>query len=210
LETKGKRRKNHLSVQKIYLLANGDVYPTDLDKVLFMISYMNEGDVNSWKEEFFDTAEQTAAQTRGAKINLGTYDDLIKKNVEDFSPYDAPKDAIYEMKELKMGNSSIEEHVSKFKMLVTKSKLAKNDMVVEYFRESLPIALQKNILSLPEHLEEWYTWAVKLQNNYIRMRSAISKTQNRGGTTSNNKKRTKKDHASSVLNNHRRIQKPWT
>jgi hypothetical protein len=77
-------------------------------------------------------------------------------------------------------------------MLVTKSKLAKNNMVVEYFRESLPIALQKNILSLPEQpktLEDWYTWAIKLQNNYIRMRSAILKTQNRGGsTTSNNKK----------------------
>jgi hypothetical protein len=100
----------------------------DLDKVLFVISYMNEGDANSWKEEFFDTAEQTAAQTLGAKIDLGTYDNLIKKIVEDFSPYDAPKDAIYEIKELKMGNSSIEEHVSKFKMLVTKSKLAKNDV----------------------------------------------------------------------------------
>jgi macrodomain Ter protein organizer (MatP/YcbG family) len=97
------------------------------------------------------------------------------------------------MKELKMGGASIEEHVSKFKMLVTKSKLTKNDAVVEYFRESLPIPLQKNILSLPEqpkNLDEWYAWAVKLQNNYIRMRSAISKTQNRGGnaTSSANKK----------------------
>ena len=34
--------------------------------------------------------------------------DLI---IKDFSPYDAPKDAIYEMKEMKMGNASIEEHV---------------------------------------------------------------------------------------------------
>jgi hypothetical protein len=75
---------------------------------------MNEGDANSWKEEFF-AAEQIAAQTPGAKINLGTYNDLIKKIIEDFSPYDAPKDAIYEMKELKMGNLSIEEHVSNSK-----------------------------------------------------------------------------------------------
>ena len=48
------------------------------------------------------------------------------------------------MKELKMGsNTSIEEQVSKFKMLVTQSKLAKNDAVTEYFRESLSITLQK-------------------------------------------------------------------
>ena len=85
--------------------------------------------------------EQTSAT-----IDLGTYAKLITDITKDFSPYDAPKDAIYEMKELKMGNNtSIEEHVSKFKMLVTQSKLAKNDAVTEYFRESLPIALQKNV-----------------------------------------------------------------
>ena len=66
--------------------------------------------------------------------DLGTYTKLIDDITKDFSPYDAPKDAIYEMKELKMGNNtSIEEHVSKFKMLVTQSKLAKNDAVTEYF-----------------------------------------------------------------------------
>ena len=43
---------------KIYLLANSDAYPSDLDKVLFVLSYMSEGDANLWKEEFFDTAEQ--------------------------------------------------------------------------------------------------------------------------------------------------------
>jgi hypothetical protein len=122
---------------------------------------------------------------------------LINLIVKDFSPYDAPKDAIYEMKELKMGNTSIEEHVSKFKMLVTKSKLTKNDAVVEYFRETLPIPLQRNIMSLstpPTDLDGWYEWAIKLQNNFLRMKSAISKTQGRGGsTTSNaNKKTTEK------------------
>jgi hypothetical protein len=159
-------------------MANEDAYPKDIDKVLFVLSYMSEGDANSWKEEFFNTAEQKAAQLPGAKIDLGTYNALINLIVKDFSPYNAP---IYEMKELKLGSSSIEEHVSKFKMLVTKSKLTKNDAVVEYFRESLPIALQRNIMTLsepPTDLDGWYEWAVKLQNNFIRMKSAISKTQN--------------------------------
>ena len=150
-------------------MANSDAYLDDLDKILFVLSYMSEGDANSWKEEFFDTAEQTAAQTK-ATIDLGTYTKLIDDITKDFSPYDAPKDAIYEMKELKMGNNtSIEEHVSKFKMLVTQSKLAKNDAVTEYFRESLPIALQKNVMSLaepPTTLDDWYKWAIKLHNNF--------------------------------------------
>lgn len=187
----GKREdlRKFLQEVKIYLLANADAYPNDMDKVLFVLSYMSEGDANSWKEEFFDTAEQKAAQVDGAKLDLGTYDKLIKQITDDFSPYDAPKDAIYEMKELKMGNTSIEEHVAKFKMLVTKSKLEKNDAVAEYFRETLPIALQRNILSLsdpPTTLDDWYKWAIKLQNNFIRMKSAISKTQSRGGNTTSN------------------------
>ena len=132
----GKREdlQKFLQEIKIYLLANGDVYPGNMDKVLFVLSYMSEGDVNSWKEEFFETAEQTASQN-GGTLDLRTYDNLITKIMADFSPYDAPKDAIYEMKEMRMGNNtSIEEHVSKFKMLVTRSKLAKNDAVIEYFR----------------------------------------------------------------------------
>ena len=166
--------RRFLQEVKIYLMANKHVYSTDQDKVLFVLSYMSEGDAASWKEEFFETKEQATP------FDLGTYDALLTKITTDFSPYDAPKDAIYEMKELKLGNNSIEEHVSKFKMLVTKSKLEKNDAVAEMFRETLPIPLQKNILSLatpPSKLDEWYDWAVKLQNNFLRMKNAISKSQ---------------------------------
>jgi hypothetical protein len=188
----GKREdlRKFLQEVKIYLLANADAYPNDLDKVLFVLSYMSEGDSASWKEEFFDSAEQKAAQD-GSTLTLGSYQNLIELIEKDFSPYDAPKDAIYEMKELKMGNTTVEEHVSKFKMLVTKSKLAKNDAVVEYFRETLPIPLQKNIMSLstpPTTLDDWYKWAIQLQNNFLRMRSAIAKTRGGVTSTSNNRK----------------------
>jgi len=190
----GKREdlRKFLQEIKIYLLANADAYPNDLDKILFVLSYMSEGDANSWKEEFFDSAEQTSAQA-GTTLALGTYKNLITEIEKDFSPYDAPKDAIYEMREMKLGKASIEEHVSKFKMLVTKSKLAKNDAVSEYFRETLPVPLQTKIMSLPTPpttLDEWYKWAVQLQNNYIRMQSAISKARGNHATTNANNKKT--------------------
>jgi hypothetical protein len=74
-------------------------------------------------------------------------------------------------------------------MLVTRSKLAKNDAVVEYFCESLPLALQKDILRLPTQptdLDNWYKWAIQLHNNFVRMRSAIAKTQARTSQTPRN------------------------
>ena len=191
----GKREdlRKFLQETKIYLLANGDVYPDNIEKVLFVLSYMSKGDASSWKEEFFETAEQTASQN-GGTLDLETYKYLITKITADFSPYDALKDVIYEIKEMRMGgNTSIEEHVSKFKMLVTRSKLEKNDTVIEYFRETLPISLQRNILTLempPSTLEKWYEWAVKLQNNYLCMENAIAKTQNQGRlNTSTTKKK---------------------
>jgi hypothetical protein len=187
----GKREdlRKFLQEVKFNLLANADAYPSDLDKILFVLSYMSEGDANSWKEEFFESAEQKSAQL-GVDLTLGKYEDFIKEIEKDFSPYDAPKDAIYDMKEIKLGKGSIEEHVSKFKMLVTKSKLEKNDAVVEYFRESLPIPLQTKIMSLPTPpttLDDWYKWAIQFQNNFLRMQSAISKSRgNHAAPTTNN------------------------
>ena len=57
-------------------MANSGIYTSDLDKENFVLSYMTEGDANSWKEEFYDTAEQKAAQD-GSTISLGTYKELM-------------------------------------------------------------------------------------------------------------------------------------
>ena len=101
-----KELQKFLQEVKIYLLANSGVYTSDLDKVLFVLSYMTEGDASSWKEEFYDTVEQKAAQD-GSSISLGTYKDLMDLIIKNFSPCDAPKDAIYKMKDMKMGNALI-------------------------------------------------------------------------------------------------------
>ena len=70
---------------KIYLLANSGIYTSDLDKFLFVLSFITKGDANSWKEEFYDTAEQKAAQD-GSSISLGTYKDLMDLIIKNFSP----------------------------------------------------------------------------------------------------------------------------
>ena len=109
---------------------------------------MSDGDTNTWKEQYFEAAEQSAAQNN-TPLTFGTYNTFLAKLTEDFSPYDAPKDTIHDMKEMWMNNTPIEEHIAKFKMLMTKSKLAKNDAVVEYFCKMLPFSLQRDIMKLP-------------------------------------------------------------
>ena len=108
-------------------------------------------------------------------FDLGTWDQFKKDLNDAFKPYDAPGDAQEEMKSIKMGNNMIEEHIAKFKMLVTTSDLNSNSpAVVDYFHVTLP--LQRKILNLenpPKTLKEWYNWAQKINNNFWRMQHIL-------------------------------------
>ena len=65
---------------------------------------MNKVDAASWKEQLL---EDVMAKE---PFDLGTWD-MFEKNLKNvFQPYDAPGDALEEMKTLRMGNRSIEEH----------------------------------------------------------------------------------------------------
>ena len=67
-------------------------------------------------------------------FDLGTWDQFKKDLNNAFKLYDAPGDAQEEMKTIKMGNNTIEEHIAKFKMLITTSDLEdKSLVVVDYF-----------------------------------------------------------------------------
>ena len=78
---------------------------------------MSDGDAGSYKKQLLEEA-------MGKTIfDLGTWNDFKTGLMEAFSPYDAPGDALEEMKALHMKDSSIEEHNARFKMLVTKSGL---------------------------------------------------------------------------------------
>ena len=100
---------------------------------------------------------------------------------EAFQPYDAPGDTLKEMKTLRMGNNSIEEHNAHFKMIVTKSGLdATSPVVIDYYPETFNIPLQRRILSLenpPKTLKDWYDWAAQLDNNWRRMQRILGRSQ---------------------------------
>ena len=162
----GKREdlKKFLQDTNLYLLVNSKVYDTDIKKIVFALSFMNKGDMASWKEQLLEDA--MALKT----FNLGTWAQFKKDLNNAFKPYNTPGDAREEMKSIKMGNNTIEEHIAKFKMLVTTSDLNNNSpAIVDYFRDSLSSLLQRKILNLenlPKTLKKWYDWAQKIDNNF--------------------------------------------
>ena len=110
------------------MLVNNKVYDTDVKRIAFTLSFMNEGDTASWKEQLLEDA--MALET----FNLGTWAQFKKDLNNAFKPYDTPGDAWEEMKLIRMGNNTIKEHIARFKMLVTTSDLDNNSpAIVDYF-----------------------------------------------------------------------------
>jgi Ty3 transposon capsid-like protein/Zinc knuckle len=171
----GKRNEFDRFIQdvKLYLELNEDIYDNDKKKIAYALSFMNEGDAESWKGQFITAADKPTG------LALGTWANFNKELGEAFKPYDAPGDALEQITALKMGGSSIEDHIARYKVLLQKADI-KDDSpaAIDYFRKSLNIPLQKNLLSLPtppKTLAEWYEWAQRLDNNYRKMQRIFNR-----------------------------------
>ena len=102
--------KKFLQDTNLYLLVNNRGYNTNVKKITFTLSFMNEGDAASWKEQLLEDA--MALET----FDLGTWAQFKKDLNDAFKPYNAPGDAWEEMKSIKIGNNTIKEHIAKFKI----------------------------------------------------------------------------------------------
>ena len=67
---------------------NEKTYHSDKTKITFVLSFMDEGDASSWKEQFLEEATSTRPH------NYGTWDDFERNLKEAFQPFDAPGDAL--------------------------------------------------------------------------------------------------------------------
>ena len=112
----------------------------------------------------------------------------FKKAVEEiFCPYyyDEHKDAIDEMRKMWMTTqSSMDEHIIRFKILVMQSGLDESIATMELFRETLTLTLQRRLLRLhnPQStLSEWYEKASrfhKLDNSYYKTQRTFGRRNN--------------------------------
>ena len=73
---------------------NAKIYHNYMMKIAFVLSFMDEGDASSWKEQFLEEATSTSPH------NYGTWMDFKRNIKEAFQPFDAPGDALEEIKNL--------------------------------------------------------------------------------------------------------------
>jgi len=107
-----------------------------------MLSLMEEGDTASWKQQLIEETFDRAILA-GTDPDFRTLRSFIGSLKDAFEPYNSEGDVLEEMKVLRIGDTPIDKHIAKYKMLVTKVKLKDdNPIVIDLFRETLSTSLQ--------------------------------------------------------------------
>ena len=162
--------KKFIMTCKMHLQVNCAIYNNEEKKVVFVLSFMTEGDAATWREQWLDDLDAKARASNKTEMDFGTLANLIKLLETYFAAYDAPGDALETMKNLHYDTkASIEDHISKFRTLLAQSSMKESISVIDYFRQTLPINLQRKIMLLdnpPTTLNEWYKWTKQVDNTY--------------------------------------------
>ena len=150
-------------------------FPTDKQKIIFILSYMNTGEALRWRKNYIETI---------VKQTDGTYrwpdkETFLKAFRAAFLNEDEKEESIRKLDNIYQGNKTAEEYVNEFRLTVSKAGLpTDNDMMIRTFRKGLNKALATRILysdKKPDALEDkivgtganattkkgWYSVAIK-------------------------------------------------
>ena len=159
---------------ELYLEINKAVYAQDPQKIGFLLSLLQEGDVANWKEQWLDA--------NLANLSTIKWSDFLTDFTNAFKETDSAGNALWRIKHLKQGNRTAEDHVNEFKILVSAAGLDttqnKDIAVRDYFADTLNRPLLKRILEdpkTPTDIAGWYEMAIKYDNQYRRNRDIFGR-----------------------------------
>jgi Ty3 transposon capsid-like protein len=184
----GKRTNFILFMQDVYvyLKVNKATYDNDDKKISFILSYLTGGDAAVWKQQFIQTKIEESEEAKTDEPSWRTYKEFIEALKKMFQPYDEPGEALEEMKKLRLGDGSIMEHNSRFRLLVSQIGMKDSPALTDLYQETLPWGLQSPIIRSehpPKMLEEWYT---KATNFYVGHQKAQCLFRKQDKPTNNN------------------------
>jgi hypothetical protein len=184
----GKRSDFMLFMQDvfIYLKVNKTTYDNDDKKISFILSYLTGGDAAVWKQQFIQTKIEESVNTNNDEPDWGLYKEFVEALKKTFQPYDELAEALEDMKKLRLGDGSITEHNSRFRLLVSQTGMKDSPALMDLYRETLPWGLQSPIIRSehpPKTLEEWYTKATNFYVGHQRAQRLFKKRDNKPMTT---------------------------
>ena len=146
----------------------------DEDKITFTLTYLEGGDADSWRAAFL----KRSVTARG-EPDFGKWTDFLRELCDSFKLYDKEGDALDEIIQMRQGNMSIEDHIAKFKIILTDSGVTEDSpATLDYFQKSIRVPLLNKILdwdNMPETLPKWYKKALKINNDYHKVQRIIKR-----------------------------------
>ena len=111
----GKLIRKFLQECDLYILGNAKDFPTNDSKVIFILSYIDDGEAEKWKQYFINNEVITAGSYIWPKLA-----NFYTKVKEAFAFEDKKENSVRKLETLKQGNRNAEEMTNKFWLLVTK------------------------------------------------------------------------------------------
>jgi Retrotransposon gag protein/Zinc knuckle len=170
----------------VYLKVNKLIYNDDERKISFILSYLADGDAAVWKQQFIQTKIEESVEAKTDEPSWRNYKEFVEALKKTFQPYDKPAQALEDMKKLHLGDSSITEHNSRFRLLMSQTGMKDSLALMDLYREMLPWGLQSPIIwseHPPKTLEEWYTKATNFYVRHQRAQQLFKKRDNKPTNT---------------------------
>ncbi|OAX31752.1 hypothetical protein K503DRAFT_787641 [Rhizopogon vinicolor AM-OR11-026] len=122
-----------------YLTINAHIYTTDKMKVIFALSFMQEGLAESWLDDFSAAAVQPT--TGGGVTGYGTFTDFISKVTKEFGLSNITATAYLDATKLNQADcESLVDYISKFKRATGRASITSH----EPFRKVAEVATTSN------------------------------------------------------------------
>jgi hypothetical protein len=154
---------NFLSECDLYL-SRGNY--SEQDKVIFVLTYMQQGTANAFRLHF---------QSKASKQSYGTYEEFKALFRKAFLTSDQKDEAMAKINRLQQTGSA-DAYINDFKMLVEQAALQDDMAIVQYFLKGLNKNLTKTIFSTteaPKDIEGWYELASKMDNRWRLLESRL-------------------------------------
>ena len=123
-------------------------FPTDKQKIIFILSYISEGEAQWWKKNYI---KMMIKQADGS-YTWPTKAMFLTAFKATFLNEDKKEESIWKLNHISQGNRTAEEYVNEFRLTVSKVGLTTdNNMIVRTFWKGLNWALATRILYLTKN-----------------------------------------------------------
>ena len=177
-----------LNSVRAYLTPNKNKYDTSEKKIIFALSFMKEGTALGWAEGIYEAAFAKKKNDKGEEtdeeVGFGKWDEFIEDFKTAFSYMDTPTIAIGKISVIQQGTDTVDEYIAKFRTLAFQTGITDTGPLIIWFTAGLKAPLVRQIYSnfpLPTTMEEWYSRASLLENQWRRGQATIEGQGRTGG-----------------------------